>query len=94
MFVDTTGRPTGHAIHALAQALTGRIKSRLRRRQFKTLLDLDDHMLNDIGVTRSEVETAANLPLPVNAAIELRRMSLARRRAGVTLAGHVLHNRK
>ncbi|MEM1430755.1 MAG: DUF1127 domain-containing protein [Pseudomonadota bacterium] len=54
----------------------------LRRRAMKRLLDLDDHMLDDIGVTREEVETAAAMPLSVNAAVELHRTALERRRAG------------
>ena len=81
MYIDSANRPTGHAIHHLADALAGRIRNRLLRRRFNTLLDLDDHMLDDIGVTRAEVETASRLPLSVNAATELRRMSLTRRRA-------------
>lgn len=52
-----------------------------RRRRFARLRDLDDHMLDDIGVTRAEVETAARLPLSENAALELRRISLERRRS-------------
>ena len=50
------------------------------RRRFNRLLDLDDHMLNDIGVTRTDVLIASQLPLEKNAALELRRMSLERRR--------------
>lgn len=64
----------------LATSLADRIRRIRRRRKFKNLLDLDDHMLKDVGVTRSEVELAANMPLSVNAATELRRMSLERKR--------------
>lgn len=81
MYIDSHRRPAGHAIHALADALADRVGRILRRRKFKRLLDLDDHMLDDIGVIRSEVDYAANLPLSVDAATELRRISLARRRA-------------
>lgn len=83
MYIDTHDRPTGHAIHALAASLADRVANIGRRRRFMTLLDLDDHMLDDIGVIRSEVEYAANLPLSVDAATELRRVSLARRRSKV-----------
>jgi|GEM_PF-2239468 len=81
MYIDSANRPTGHAIHRLADALASRLQSRRRRRGFNKLLDLDAHALEDIGVTRSEVEIAANLPLSVDAATELRRMSLTRRKA-------------
>lgn len=49
------------------------------RRRFNRLLDLDDRMLDDIGVTRAEVEYASRLPLGVNAAMELRRLANGRR---------------
>lgn len=51
-----------------------------RRRRYLTLLDLDDHLLDDIGVQRSEVEEAAALALHENAAVALRDMALERRR--------------
>ncbi len=73
-------RTTGHPLHALADSLTRRIAERLRRRRFRTLLDLDDHILHDIGVTRGEVQAANGLPLSANASQELHRMALARRR--------------
>ncbi len=70
----------GHPIADLARRLESSIRQRRRRRGFRKLLDLEDHMLDDIGVTRSEVMIAAHLPLSVDAATELRRMSLERRR--------------
>ena len=81
MYADTQTRPAGHAIHQLAASLTDRVSQITKRRKFMTLLDLDEHLLDDIGVIRSEVEYAARLPLSVDAATELRRISLARRRA-------------
>lgn len=70
----------GHPIHGLAASLTERIARILRRRKFNTLLDLDDHMLDDIGVLRNEVVDASRLPLSVDAATALRRISLERRK--------------
>ena len=70
----------GHPIHDLAARLADRARQMRRRRGFTRLLDLDDHMLKDIGVTCGEVEIAAAKPLSINAATELRRMSLERRR--------------
>ena len=70
MYIDSPARPAGHALHHLVNAIAERAGRIRRRRQFKTLL----------GVLRHEVESAANLPLSVDAATELRRVSLERRR--------------
>lgn len=51
-----------------------------KRRRFNRLLDLDDRMLDDIGVTREEVQLASKLPLSANAGNQLR-MTSERRRA-------------
>lgn len=71
----------GHPIHGLALNLSLRIARILRRRKFKTLLDLDDHILDDIGVLRHEVAEASRLPLSVDAATTLHRISLERRKS-------------
>ena len=52
-----------------------------RRRRFRALLNYDDHTLDDIGLTRLDVERAARLPLEVNAAIEAHSTAKARRNA-------------
>ena len=70
----------GHPIAHLADSLAGRIRAIRRRRGFNKLHDLDDRMLDDIGVTRGEVQIASSLPLSVDAATELHRMSTERRR--------------
>lgn len=51
----------------------------MRRRHYMRLYDLDDHLLDDIGVTRGEVQIAAGLPLSENASVELHRMAYLRR---------------
>lgn len=79
-YIATDTLRTGHPIHHLANGLIERVRRIRRRRSFKRLLDLDDALLKDIGVTRGEVEIAAGLPSSVDAATELRRMSLERRR--------------
>ena len=61
-------------------ALRSTLRCWRRRRQFRRLLDLDDRMLDDLGVTRAEVVDASYWPLSVNAAVELHRISLERRR--------------
>lgn len=52
------------------------------RRAVARLDTLDDYLLHDIGVTRSDVRWAAGLPLTVNAALELEEQANRRRRRG------------
>ncbi len=49
------------------------------RRRLARLHDLDDHLLDDIGVQRVEVDRALSLPLTVNPAHELQRSARRRR---------------
>lgn len=56
------------------------LQNRIDRHKFRKLHELDDIMLDDIGVTRDELHRVSNLPLSVDAALELQRMSLARRK--------------
>lgn len=49
------------------------------RRRVQALGDLDDKMLDDIGVTREEVYSAARTPLHLNASEELYRTAYLRR---------------
>jgi uncharacterized protein YjiS (DUF1127 family) len=48
-----------------------RQQRRIDREAFEHLLDLDDAILDDIGVTRDDVIRANRLPLSVNASAEL-----------------------
>jgi uncharacterized protein YjiS (DUF1127 family) len=50
------------------------------RKRVASLAQFDDHLLRDIGITRSEIEWAAGLPLTVNAALALEERSFRRRR--------------
>jgi uncharacterized protein YjiS (DUF1127 family) len=45
------------------------------RRGVRQMLELDDHMLCDMGITRGDVLRAANLPLSESAGEELKRVS-------------------
>lgn len=77
---DTGAATPGHPLRHLADSLTAHLARKRDRRAFKQMLNLDDQVLNDMGVTRHEVEYASRLPLSVDAATELRRISLERRR--------------
>ena len=50
------------------------------RRKVRALADNNDHILDDIGVQRDEIEWASRLPLTVNAAIALNDRASRRRK--------------
>ncbi len=50
------------------------------RSKIRAMHNLDDRMLADIGVRRDEIIWASNLPLTVNAALELENSAFRRRR--------------
>jgi uncharacterized protein YjiS (DUF1127 family) len=54
-------------------------EDKMARRAFLNTFRLDDRMLDDIGVTREEVEWAAGLPLQVDAAQALHARASTRR---------------
>ena len=64
----------------LAAMLETRRQNRDRRDAFLNMLRLDDNILDDIGVTRAEVDAAARLPLNLNAADALTATARARRK--------------
>ena len=66
----------------LAHSLLAPIRGWYRRRKLVRLMDLDDHLLEDIGVTRDDVRYAFNLPLGMDAALELEDRALRRGRVG------------
>jgi uncharacterized protein YjiS (DUF1127 family) len=51
-----------------------------RRRMLKGIEELDDYLLQDIGLTRGAVESVLDLPLIYDPVIELHRRLNARRR--------------
>ena len=53
------------------------------RRTVKQLIQMDDHILRDMGVTREEINWAASQSLFVNAANVLEDRSSTRRRANL-----------
>lgn len=52
------------------------------RRNIAKLTELDDNLLQDIGVTREDIHWAKGLPLAVNAAIALEELIFRRQRRG------------
>jgi len=72
------GAATGLIRRARA-ALATRREQRMTRDAFMNIVDLDDKVLDDIGVTREEVEWAARLPLRVNASQALHARARLRR---------------
>ena len=50
------------------------------RRHIRRLQDLDDRILDDIGVTYDEVVWASHLPLRINAALALEKTAYRRRK--------------
>ena len=72
----------GCAAGLLAAATAGLARVRLawnRRRRLARMRDLDDRVLDDIGITRDELEWALGLPFEANAALDLERRARARR---------------
>lgn len=64
-------RPVLRLLRAWGRHMLGAWRTRCAQREardaFRNTLRLDDHLLDDIGVTRDEVEWAARLPLDENA---------------------------
>ena len=63
----------------VSPALSRLLRNWVARRAVSRLDRFDDYMLRDIGVTRDEIQWAANLPLSVNAALALEDRALRRR---------------
>lgn len=55
-----------------ATDLVGLFQAWRKRQKFHAMLDLDDEMLCDIGLTRFDIADGLKLPLRVNAAVEVR----------------------
>lgn len=67
----------------LIEDIKAYIASRKQRRAdniaFKYMLQLDDAMLKDIGVSRGDVVWAGTLPLATNASLELAKLAVLNR---------------
>lgn len=71
-------------VTTIAKSLKHYLDAVHRRREsrdaFKHLLSLDDALLRDVGVSRADVEWAAQLPLKVNAARALNDCAIAHKK--------------
>lgn len=73
------GMPKWYA--ALLRETRDLVLSVRRRWRLHRMQSLDDHMLDDIGVTRDELQWAIGLPFRVNAALALHERARRRRLA-------------
>jgi uncharacterized protein YjiS (DUF1127 family) len=76
---QTRSDPAG-ALPALASYLGSLWRQWNHRRQLRSISDLDDHLLCDIGVTREDVRWALDLPFSYQPGVELQRQALRNRR--------------
>jgi uncharacterized protein YjiS (DUF1127 family) len=77
---------SGGAASGILPALIAAIRSASQawraRRKLSRLLDMDDHMLNDVGVCREDVRWALDLPFSYDPGLELQRRALRNRAQG------------
>ena len=78
-YCNDTSAPTGHPLFNLAEALKKRAERLAERRGLKRMLDLDDHLLRDVGMTRDQVRRSLQKNSPWDAASDLHRLSLTQR---------------
>lgn len=71
LLFSTPQRQTPRA--TLASLIAIKIQQRTKRVAFNKMLELSPHILKDIGVTYGDVKWAANLPIKMDAACELRK---------------------
>jgi uncharacterized protein YjiS (DUF1127 family) len=80
-FIANQSRPFG-ALSALVHDISGVYRSWRNRRELASLADVDDHLLADMGLSRSDVKWALSLPFAYDPGFELQRIALRRRRQG------------
>jgi len=72
------GQDAAHAFAGARRVLA----NWFRRRRLRRVDDLDDHILQDIGISRDDLRAALRLPLSVDPVWEVQRQSRARGRRG------------
>ena len=75
---ETTHRSNGHPLVDLSNKLTTRINALRQRRKLGALVELEDHRLKDIGLTRGAIRRTLAQPLSVDATTELHRIAYLR----------------
>ena len=68
----------GNPLYDLSISLRARTQERLKRRSLKRLLDHEDYALNDMGMSRGDLDWVLSLPLSIDAGAELNRLSKER----------------
>jgi uncharacterized protein YjiS (DUF1127 family) len=66
--------------YGLIGGLRRSVSNLLKRRTLRSVHDLDDHILKDIGVSRDQVASVLRLPLQYDPIVELQRRIEADRR--------------
>ena len=79
-FIASQGPLPASSLAALAQGVAAPFRWWQSRRKLVRLIDMDDHLLQDIGVSRSDVRWALDLPFTYDPGIELQRRALGKRR--------------
>ncbi len=74
-FVSLVADLPGRVVAMIRTAIERRIQRTTDRQAFSHLLALDQHTLDDIGITRDDVLWASRLPLSINASHELEKIS-------------------
>lgn len=66
-------------VAAVAMGVNARWRAFYGRRTARQLLELDDYMLRDIGITRGDVHAALSSPTPTDPTVRLRILAVERR---------------
>ncbi|MFW6077244.1 MAG: DUF1127 domain-containing protein [Hyphomicrobiales bacterium] len=78
----TVSRAAGFGVANITSAARQFASHWLKRRRLHRLQQLDDNLLNDIGLLREEVHAAPQQPLSVDPVCDLNRRAWARRAHG------------
>lgn len=73
-------RGAGNPLFDLSVSLTQRINEVRARKSLKRLLDHEDYVLDDMNISRGDLDWVLTLPLTINAQAELGRLSEERRK--------------
>ncbi|NNE89818.1 MAG: hypothetical protein HKN27_17255 [Silicimonas sp.] len=74
-------RGAGNPLYDLSTSLTARVNEHRNRRSLKRLLEHEEYVLDDMGFARVDIDWVLSLPLTIDAAAELARLTEERRKA-------------